>query len=175
MKINASALKHGITEADILHALPYRASGAQSPGTADLHQTQIESSRQESTMNVHIKAKGNRFASLGQTITVEVDQASGIVAVRAPFYRRSIKVSDVASISACEDDGHNRGLLNWFVVGKATSPSGVRLNTGGKARVDLSTTAGERYEVVVDTMAQAEAIVKAIRDTRFTIQAASAD
>lgn len=121
-------------------------------------------------MNVHIKAKGNRFASLGQAITVEVDQASGIIALSAPFYRRSVKVSHVASVSACEDDGHNRGLLNWFVVGRATSPHGVRLNTGGKARVDLSTMTGERYEVVVDTMAQAEAIVNAIRDARFDTQ-----
>lgn len=126
-------------------------------------------------MNVHIKAKGNRFASLGQVITVEVDQTSGVVAVHAPFYRRSIKVSDVASVSACEDDGHNRGLLNWFVVGRATSLSGVRVNTGGKARVDLSTTTGERYEVVVDSMGQAEAIVKAIRDAGFDTQITPAD
>ncbi|ROR55128.1 hypothetical protein [Luteococcus japonicus] len=114
-------------------------------------------------MDLRITARGNRFASLGQSITVDVDRQAGMITLGAPFYRRSIPLQDVASVSSHTDDGLNRGLLNWYVTGKATSPQGVRLNTGGKARVDLETKAGERYAVVVDTLDQAVAVVDAVR------------
>lgn len=114
-------------------------------------------------MSLRITALGNRFASLGQSITVDVDHDAGQITLGAPFYRRSIPLQTVASVSSHVDDGRNRGLLNWFVTGKAASPQGVRLSTGGKARVDLETDAGERYAVVVDTLEQAQAVVAAVR------------
>ena len=50
-----------------------------------------------------------------------------------------------------------------FVVGRENSPGGVRLNTGGRARVDIVTSDARRYGVVVDTMEQARQIVDALR------------
>lgn len=112
-------------------------------------------------MGLQVTAHGNRWASVGQTITVTVDDEA--LSLRAPFYRRTIPLRSITSAEALPDDGMNHGLVNWFVVGRASNPGGVRLNTGGKARVDLATSNGEHYAVVVDTMSQAEQIVSALR------------
>lgn len=113
-------------------------------------------------MGLRVTAHGNRWASVGQTITVTVDDQT--LSLRAPFYRREIPLRLITSAEAQPDDGMTHGLVNWFVVGRASSPEGVRLNTGGKARVDLTTSANERYVIVVDTMSQAEQIVSALQD-----------
>ena len=56
---------------------------------------------------------------------------------------------DVASIEIREDNGFNRGLVNWFVTGRASSAEGVRLNAGGEGRISITTTDNKRYTVVV--------------------------
>ncbi len=86
-------------------------------------------------MTIRVIAHGNRFASVGRAIVVTIDHDAGTLDLRAPFYRRTIRLTDIAAVSAESDDGMNHGLVNWFVTGKAYSPNGVRLNTGGKARV----------------------------------------
>lgn len=111
-------------------------------------------------MTLQITAYGNRWASMGQTITVQIDDTT--LRLRAPFYRRSIPRQDVISAEAHHDDGMNHGVVNWFVVGRPHAPQGVRLNTGGKARVDITTRVGDRYSVVVDTIQQAEQIVETL-------------
>ena len=70
--------------------------------------------------------------------------------MHAPFYSRAIPVHQIATITCGPDDGMNHGLLNWFVTGLATSPDGLRINNGGQARIDMSTTEGLRSVVVVD-------------------------
>jgi len=114
-------------------------------------------------MTIRVIAHGNRFASVGRAIVVTIDHDAGTLDLRAPFYRRTIRLTDIAAVSAESDDGMNHGLVNWFVTGKAYSPRGVRLNTGGKARVDIATTDGARYAVVVDTVEQADTITAALR------------
>lgn len=111
-------------------------------------------------MSIQVTAHGNRLASLGQKIIVNVDR--GIVTVKAPLYRRAIPIADIVSLNVTPDDGKNHGLLNWFVTGNASSPDGVHLNNGGNARVDILTKDGARYGAVVDTLEQATQIVNAI-------------
>lgn len=107
-------------------------------------------------------ARGNRLASLGQKIVVSVSPEAEAITLRAPLYRSSIKRDDIASVETHEDDGLNRGLANWFVTGRADSPEGVRLNTGGKGRIDITTSGGQRYSVVMDTLQQAREVEQAI-------------
>ncbi|MEL4505929.1 hypothetical protein AAEX63_14435 [Luteococcus sp. H138] len=113
-------------------------------------------------MTIRVTAHGNRLAALGQTVRVEIDSDASTLSMRAPFYKRTIRLADITSAEAGPDDGLNRGPLNWFVVGRADSARGVRLNTGGKARVEIRTTGGARYQVVVDTLEQAETITAAV-------------
>jgi hypothetical protein len=82
--------------------------------------------------------------------------------VAGTFYRRSISVGQIDSVTVAPDDGMNHGLLNWPVTGKATSPDGVRLNLGGSAALQIRTTAWERYNVVFATNADALACRDAI-------------
>lgn len=102
---------------------------------------------------------------MGQKVVVEVDADRTHVTLRAPFYRRSIPLRDIASAEAHPDNGRNHGALNWFVLGRENSSGGVRLNTGGQARVDIVTSDARRYGVVVDTMERARQIVDALRVT----------
>ncbi|KLO62422.1 hypothetical protein AA983_11820 [Dermacoccus sp. PE3] len=97
---------------------------------------------------------------MGQKVIVEVDADRTHVTLRAPFYRRSIPLRDIAFAEAHPDDGRNHGALNWFVVGRENSSGGVRLNTG-----DIVTSDVRRYGVVVDTMERARQIVDALRVT----------
>lgn len=113
---------------------------------------------------MRIVAHGNRLASMGQPVVVEVPDGGDTVHLRAPFYRRTIPLRDVASVGVAADDGLNHGAVNWFVVGRARSARGVRLSTGGRARVDIVTTDGRRYGVVVDSMSQAHRLADAIRE-----------
>lgn len=114
-------------------------------------------------MTMQVTAYGNRVASLGQKVTVTIDPDQRTVDLRAPFYRRSIPLRDIASVGVAPDDGMNHGFLNWFVFGRENSPRGVRLNTGGKARIDITTTTGGRFGVVVDTIQQAQTVADAIK------------
>lgn len=57
----------------------------------------------------------------------------------------------------------NHGLVNWFVTGRADCPKGVRINNGGSARVEIQTTEGRRYNVVVDGFDQAAQIIQAVQ------------
>ncbi|MGO4957292.1 hypothetical protein ACTQ49_08470 [Luteococcus sp. Sow4_B9] len=117
-------------------------------------------------MSLRIIARGNRLASMGQSIVVEVNSEQGMLRLGAPFYRRSIPLAEITSVTTAPDDGLNRGVVNWFVVGRAQSPQGVRLNTGGSARVDITTATGGRYQVVVDTPEQAGQVADALRRYR---------
>ena len=104
------------------------------------------------------------WAAVGPRLTVSVGQET--VDVAGIFYRRSIPVGQIDSVTVAPDDGMNHGLLNWPVTGRATSPAGVRLNLGGSAALQIRTTAGERYNVVFPTNAEAlecrDAIVAAV-------------
>ena len=99
---------------------------------------------------------------MGRKIVVTVDPEHGDLELRAPFYRRRIPLPSITSISASRDDGINRGLVNWFVTGRASSPHGVRLSTGGRGRFDVATAEGLRYGVVMDTLDQAQQVVQAL-------------
>ena len=111
---------------------------------------------------MHFTSRGNRLASAGLSVGVSVDPEAGTVTLLAPLYRRSLLLPDIASVCTHEDDGLNHGFVNWVVTGRAKFPRGVRLSTGGKGRVDIATRAGNRYAVVVDSVAQARQIAHAI-------------
>ena len=114
-----------------------------------------------------ITSQGSRLASLGARISVEVTGGTPPeMRLRAPFYRRSFPVSRIAAISSGDDDGMNHGLINWFVTGRASSPGGVRINNGGKARVEIRTHDGLLYTIVVDDRQQAERLTRAVKDAR---------
>lgn len=93
------------------------------------------------------------WAAFGLRLTVSVGKET--IDVAGTFYRRSIPVGQIDSVTVAPDDGMNHGLLNWPVTGRAASPDGVRLNLGGSAALRIRTTAGERYNVVFDTNAGA--------------------
>ncbi|MHA6751159.1 hypothetical protein ACX31A_09750 [Dermacoccus nishinomiyaensis] len=99
---------------------------------------------------------------MGQKLVVSVNPEAGAVTLQAPFYRSSIQLDDITSVEAHEDDGLNHGPVNWFVAGRADSPEGVRLNTGGKGRIDITTASGQHYSVVMDTLQQARDVKQAI-------------
>lgn len=93
------------------------------------------------------------WAAVGPRLTVSVGRET--VDVAGIFYRRSVPVWQIESVTVAPDDGMNHGLLNWPVTGRARSPEGVRLNLGGSAALQITTTAGERYNVVFPTNADA--------------------
>ena len=116
---------------------------------------------------MRITSYGHRLASMGARIIVEVTEGPRPeLRLRAPFYKRAIAVSDIASLTYNHDDGMNHGLVNWFVTGRASSPHGVRLNTGGKARLVIETHDGRLYNVVVDDMDQAERLTCAVQEAQ---------
>lgn len=78
------------------------------------------------------------------------------------FYRRSIPAGQIDSVTVAPDDGMNHVLLNWQVTGRATSLDGVRLNLGGSVALQIRTMAGERYNVVFPTNADALACRDAV-------------
>lgn len=100
------------------------------------------------------------WATVGVRLTVGVGTRT--VDVAGTFYRRSIPVDLIDSVTVAPDDGMNHGLLNWPVTGRATSSGGVRLNLGGSAAVKIATTTGERYTVVFATNADALACRDAV-------------
>lgn len=93
------------------------------------------------------------WASVGARLTVGVGKET--VDVAGTFYRRSIPLGLIETVTVVPDDGMNHGLLNWPVTGLAISPEGVRLNLGGHAALRIATTTGERYTVVFATNAGA--------------------
>ncbi|WP_313511870.1 hypothetical protein [Corynebacterium variabile] len=93
------------------------------------------------------------WAAVGPRLTVSVGQET--VDVAGIFYRRSIPVGQIDSVTVAPDDGMNHGLLNWPFTGRPSSPDGVRLNLGGSAALQISTTVGERYNIVFATNADA--------------------
>lgn len=102
-----------------------------------------------------IVARGNRLASLGQAVSLEVSSEQGVLVLRAPFYRAEVPLAEIMSVDIASDDGRNHGYVNWFVTGSDSSPGGVRLNTGGKARVEVVTVDQKRYVIVLNDMEQA--------------------
>ena len=100
------------------------------------------------------------WAAVGPRLTVSVGEET--VDVAGIFYRRSMPVGQIDSVTVAPDDGMNHGLLNWPVTGRATSPDGVRLNLGGSAALQIRTKEGERYNVVFATNADALACRDAI-------------
>ncbi|CAM5438754.1 hypothetical protein [Corynebacterium variabile] len=93
------------------------------------------------------------WAAFGLRLTVSVGQET--VDVVGTFYRRSIPAGQIDSVTVAPDDGMNHVLLNWQVTGRATSLDGVRLNLGGSVALQIRTMAGERYNVVFPTNADA--------------------
>jgi len=93
------------------------------------------------------------WAAVSPRLTVSVGQET--VDVAGIFYRRSIPVGQIDSVTVAPDDGMNHGLLNWPFTGRPSSPDGVRLNLGGSVALQIRTMAGERYNVVFPTNADA--------------------
>lgn len=93
------------------------------------------------------------WAAVGVRLTVSVGKKT--VDVAGTFYRRSIPVGQIDTVTVAPDDGMNHSLLNWPVTGRAVSPAGVRLNLGGSAALQIRTTVGERYNVVFATNTEA--------------------
>jgi hypothetical protein len=84
------------------------------------------------------------------------------VEISAPFYRRSIPVGEIVGATLHRRDGADESLLNWPVVGRATSAVGVRLSMGGTLGPRIVTTAGEKYTVFLSSTAEAETCTGAI-------------
>lgn len=101
-------------------------------------------------------------ASTRARIVLLVDRDSGTLTIHAPFYERTIWLADLASVTAAPDDGMNVGLVNWFVTGRPQSASGVRINVGGKAALDLMLTNRNTYHIIVHDVPQAEKLADAI-------------
>ncbi len=93
------------------------------------------------------------WAAFGLRLTVSVGQET--VDVAGTFYRRSIPAGPIDSVTVAPDDGMNHVLLNWQVTGRTSSLDGVRLNLGGSVALQIRTMAGERYNVVFPTNADA--------------------
>lgn len=116
---------------------------------------------------MRVTVRGNRLASLGARITVDVTEGpTPEVRIHAPIYKRVIPVSEISDITSVSDDGMNHGLLNWFVTGRASTPGGVRINNGGRARVTIRTHDGSLFNVVVDDHDQADRLVEDVRPIR---------
>lgn len=86
------------------------------------------------------------------------------VEVSGPFYQRLIAAADIDAVKAQRDDGMSPSLVHWPVVGRATSPGGVRLNLGGRYGIQIGTTTGERYTVVLDSEDDARTAVLAVQE-----------
>lgn len=109
-------------------------------------------------------AHGNRFASVWQTVSLELDVAKSIVVLKGPFYSRELALDNISKFQIGPDDGMNHGYINWMVTGNAQSADGVRLNTGGKAHLDIRTKDRRRYVIVLDNMEQTQSAAEALRD-----------
>ena len=84
------------------------------------------------------------------------------VDIAGPFYRRTIPVGDIDDVVLHREDAGDHSLVNWPVVGRATTPAGVRLSMGGTLGPRIATTAGETYTVFLSSTADAEACTSAI-------------
>ncbi|WP_297006229.1 hypothetical protein [uncultured Corynebacterium sp.] len=97
------------------------------------------------------------------TARVSVRVGKDAVEVRGPFYRRTIPVAKFAEVTVHREGAADHSWLNWPVVGRATSPAGVRMSLSGTVGARIRTTAGEKYTVFLATPAEAEACVAAVK------------
>ncbi|RKW71826.1 hypothetical protein [Galactobacter caseinivorans] len=95
------------------------------------------------------------WASRAMKISVTRAGCPAMVSVSAPFFRAGFPLLEVTDVDVAEDSGQNPGLINWPVLGRATSQAGTRLNVGGSAHVALSVGTDRRYTVITRDLEQA--------------------
>jgi hypothetical protein len=100
------------------------------------------------------------WAAFAARVSVRVGE--GHVDIAGPFYRRTIPVDAVDDVVLHRENVGDHSLINWPVVGRATSPAGVRLSLGGTLGPRIVTAAGETYTVFLSSTADAEACTAAI-------------
>lgn len=102
---------------------------------------------------------------LGMKIRVTVGEDT--VTFTAPFYRRDVPLERIDGVDLLRDNGLNPGLVNWPVVGRTDSPSGVRLNLGGSAALQVTAGDGDqKITTVFRDRATARACARDIEDAR---------
>lgn len=80
---------------------------------------------------------------------ITLDVTSSALKVSGPLYRRTFDISTVVEVKVAKDNGLNASIVNWPVTGRASSPSGVRLNMGGRGTcVAFRNSEGEKVSVV---------------------------
>lgn len=93
---------------------------------------------------------------------ISVRVGADTVEATGPFYRRSIPVDEIDEVSFHREDASDHSLLKWAVVGKASSPAGVRLSLGGTLAAQILTTGGDTYKVFFASRDTADACVVAV-------------
>ncbi len=96
------------------------------------------------------------------TACASVRIGEGSIDVAGPSYRRSIPVDEIVEVSFHREDASDHSLLNWAVVGKASSPAGVRLSLGGMLAAQILTTGGDNCKVFFASRGTADACVAAV-------------
>lgn len=92
----------------------------------------------------------------GFAMRILVQRQDQSILLRAPFYQQRFNAGQVSNIEVGEDPGTHPGWLNWPVLGRAASPTGVRLNVGGSTKVAFVLDGGERFTIVVNDERQAQ-------------------
>lgn len=103
------------------------------------------------------------WAAFAARVSVRVGADN--VDITGPFCRRSIPVDEIDEVSFHRENASGHSLLKWAVVGKASSPAGVRLSLGGTLAAQILTTGGDTYKVFFasrDTVDACVAIVAAV-------------
>ena len=95
------------------------------------------------------------WTALGMKIVVERAASSEKIYIRTLFYSAELVASDITDVEVKPDDGMNPGFINWPVVGKTRSRSGIRINMGGSAHVRFTHGQGEQFTIVARDMDQA--------------------
>lgn len=108
------------------------------------------------------------WAVFAAGISVRVGEET--VEITGPFYRRSIPVDEIGEVSFHREDSSDHSLLNWPVVGKASSPAGVRLSLGGTLAARIRTTGRDTYKVFFPSRDTADACVAAVAEVAGTMR-----
>ncbi len=94
---------------------------------------------------------------------VSVSVGQDVVEVSGPFYRREIPVAEIAEVSVHRENQNDHSWLKWPVVGKASTPPGVRIGLGGVMGARITAGTGEMWTVFLSGKGQADECVAAIR------------
>ncbi|MCD7101828.1 hypothetical protein [Pseudoclavibacter sp. 13-3] len=89
------------------------------------------------------------------------------VRLAAPFYRASVHIADISQTAVVDDATLDRSGFDWVVMGRPRDRSGVRLNLGGVAALQMQTFDQRLYTVVFTSFDDAEHAQRVIDRHRF--------